>query len=79
MKNSNKKQYEGALLEEMDSKIDRIAEILIGLVEEVRVNSQKLANVESDMSVVKSVLMSHSTELKNHRSRIHKLETTVYS
>ncbi len=81
MKKNYSQNYVAVLLEDMNSKFDRMAEVLAGVVETQNIHTKKLEkldNIETDVATMKSVLIEHSTELKDHRSRIGKLESNVF-
>lgn len=68
------------LLEDMNSKFDRMLEIVTPLAEMpqfLKDMGYKVEEGESEIEVMKVVVKDHSAELRNHGDRIIKLEDGV--
>ena len=71
--------YEGALLEDMQSDIKLILEVVIplaGLPAQLRKVDERLQIVEADVKIIKKVVTAHSKQLNNHETRILALEAS---
>lgn len=71
--------YTGALLEDIDHKIDLILEAqaaLTGVPQKINEIDARLIRVEGDVKVIKKVVTEHSRELRDHYKRITTLEQT---
>lgn len=72
-----KDTYVAALLEDMNSKIDVIAEGVVGLDEKVTILTERVDKIEevvADIPVIKAAVLDISKEMKNHDERIGNLE-----
>ena len=68
--------YEGALLREIDRKVDIILESVSTLATSGQLVAidERLTRVESDVSIIKKVVTAQSRDLRNHNRRLQKLE-----
>lgn len=81
MSNSKRKNYEGALLEEINSKLDGLLVVLTDVVDIQKIHTQKLKKLDelaSDIMTIISAVAEQSTEIKDQVSRINRLETKVF-
>lgn len=72
-----KDTYVAALLEDMNGKIDVIAEGVVGLNEKVTILSERVDAIEevvADIPVIKAAVLDVTKEIKNHDKRLDSLE-----
>lgn len=78
--NNDTSHYEGAILENIQDKIDLILEIL-GVLQPMQSDIRQLKDdvhvLKQDVGVIKKVVTSQSKQLNNHERRITKLEVAV--
>jgi septal ring factor EnvC (AmiA/AmiB activator) len=77
MKDDNTDHYEGALLEEVNQKIDRLAEALADVPTKLTSIDGRLSGVEDELKVIRAAVIDQSRELHDHESRIMRLESTT--
>ncbi len=67
----------GVILEDIDSKLDRIVEVTGQLQDEMKAKADKedIARLERQIDMIKEVVKDQSHELNDHELRITKLET----
>lgn len=67
----------GVILEDIDSKLDRIVEVTGQLQAEMKAKADKedIARLERQIDTIKEVVKDQSHELNDHELRITKLET----
>ncbi len=67
----------GVILEDIDSKLDRIVEVAGQLQDEMKAKADKedIARLERQIDTIKEVVKDQSHELNDHELRITKLET----
>lgn len=70
----SKDYYFGALLEDIQSQIIRLAEAMAGVPEDVRQLKKDMSEVKQDIKVIKSVLKDHNHLIDDHEVRIIRLE-----
>lgn len=67
----------GVILEDIDSKLDRIVEVAGQLQDEMKAKADKedIARLERQIDTIKEIVKDQSHELNGHELRIAKLET----
>ncbi len=67
----------GVILEDIDSKFDRLIEAVSQLQDEMKTKADKsdIERIERKIDTIKVVVKDQSHELKDHELRITKLET----
>lgn len=75
---SNNDHYFGAILEDIQSKLDFLAEVVSGLATKLNDVDIRLRRVEKvvdeTLPVLKAIAKEHSIQLDNHEDRIELLE-----
>lgn len=62
--------YEGALLEEVNDKLDRLAEALADVPAQVQQIRDDLAQLKSDVSVARAVITDQSQQVARHEDQL---------
>ncbi len=67
----------GVILEDIDSKFDRLIEAMSQLQDEMKTKADKndIARLERQIDTIKEVVKDQSRELSSHELRITRLET----
>lgn len=74
---SNNYHYIGAILEDIQSKQDFLAEVVTGLatkLNDVDIRLRRVEKTVDDIQAIKLVVKDHSTQLYDHENRIKLLE-----
>lgn len=66
--------YLGVILEDIQSKLQMIAETLAPLPGAVSQLQTDVTEIKSDLKVLKAVVTDHSEHINNHETRITRLE-----
>lgn len=74
MTDKDTEHYEGALLEEINSKVDRLTEALADVPARVCSIDERLSIVETDVKVIKAAVTDQSKQLHDHEQRLTQLE-----
>ena len=70
----NNDHYDGAILEDIQDQVRRLAETLAEVPSKVRAIDERLVDVEADVKVIKAAVTDQSQQLHNHEDRITHLE-----
>jgi peptidoglycan hydrolase CwlO-like protein len=71
----SKDYYFGALLEDIQSQIMRLAEAMAGVPEDVRQLKADMTEVKQDIRVIKFVVKDHNHIIDDHEIRIGKFRS----
>lgn len=70
-------RYQGVISEDIQHRIQRLAEAMADVPAKVTSIDERLAIVESDMKVVKAAVTDQSGVLHDHETRITQLESAA--